>query len=135
MTVSILVTGGCGLLGSWVGFYLGKEGKKVILFDLRERKLDYLMGLEENLVFYRGDVLSFPHLIQVVLRYPDIEGIIHTPAAMATPEYWSNPYQGTVLNLVGALNVLELARLYRIPRVLYVSSGAVYGETRDNPRE
>lgn len=133
--MSILVTGGYGLLGSWVGFYLGKEGERVILFDLRKRDLDYFQNVGENLVFFRGDVLNFPHLVQVVRDYPDIEGIIHTPAAMATPEYWSNPYQGTILNLVGTLNVLELARLYRIPRVLYVSSGAVYGETRDNPRE
>jgi nucleoside-diphosphate-sugar epimerase len=135
MNMSILVTGGFGLLGSWVGFYLGQRGKKVILLDLRERYLDYLEGVKDSLTFFRGDVLSFPHLSQVALAHPDIEGIIHTPAAMATPEYWNNPYQGTILNLVGTLNVLELARLFRIPRVVYVSSGAVYGETKDNPRE
>lgn len=133
--MSILITGGYGLLGSWVGFYLASRGKKVILFDLREKRLDYLEEAQEKLTFFRGDVLSFPHLVQAVLAFPDLEGIIHTPAATATPEYWANPYQGTVLNLLGTLNVLEVARLYRIPRVLYVSSGAVYGETKDNPRE
>lgn len=133
--MAVLITGGYGLLGSWVTFYLAQKGKKIVLFDLRRKYLDYLEGLEDKIHFFAGDVLSFPHLVQVILQYPDLEGIIHTPAAMATPEYWNNPYQGTILNLVGTLNVLELARLYRISRVLYVSSGAVYGETKDNPRE
>lgn len=50
--MSILVIGGYGLLGSWVGSYLGKERERVILFDLRKRDLNYLQDIKENLVFF-----------------------------------------------------------------------------------
>ncbi len=134
--MAVLITGGYGLLGSWVTYYLTKKGKEVIILDVKKRSLDYLKGEEHLITFVPGDVLNWSHLAHVALTYRGkIEGIIHTPAAMATPEYWNNPYQGTLLNIVGTLNVLETARLFRIPRFLYVSSGAVYGETEDNPHE
>jgi len=131
----VLVTGGGGLLGSWVTYYLVDRGKRVLSFDLREANQDYLEDRRTAIVFFRGNVLEWSHLVQLFSGFPDIEGIIHTPAVMASPRYWNDPYAATFLNVVGTLNLLECARLFRIPKFLYVNSGAVYGETRDNPGE
>lgn len=131
----VLVTGGSGLLGSWVTYYLVEKGKKVISFDLREVEQEYLKDRRDSIVFFQGSVLEWPHLVALFTRFPDIEGIVHTPAVMASPRYWNDPYPSTILNVVGTLNLLECARLFRIPKFLYVSSGAVYGETKDNPGE
>ena len=132
----ILITGGNGLLGSWVSYYLAQEGKDVVSFDLKPRSFDYLEEYRDHIFFQRGDVLDWSSLVGVFQSYKDeIEGIIHTPAVMASPRYWDNPYPSTLLNVVGTLNLLELARLYKVPKFLYISSGAIYGETKDCPGE
>jgi len=134
--MSILITGGNGLLGSWVSYYLAQEGKDVVSFDLKPRSFDYLEEYRDHIFFQRGDVLDWSSLVGVFQSYKDeIEGIIHTPAVMASPRYWDNPYPSTLLNVVGTLNLLELARLYKVPKFLYISSGAIYGETKDCPGE
>ncbi|HOQ67204.1 MAG TPA: NAD(P)-dependent oxidoreductase [Candidatus Atribacteria bacterium] len=132
----ILITGGNGLLGSWVTYYLAEKGKDIISFDLKPRSFDYLEEYQDRISFHKGDVLDWSSLVQVFQPQENkIEGIIHTPAVMASPQYWDNPYPSTILNVVGTLNLLELARLYKVPKFLYVSSGAVYGETKDCPGE
>ncbi|HQE24631.1 MAG TPA: NAD(P)-dependent oxidoreductase [Candidatus Atribacteria bacterium] len=132
----ILITGGNGLLGSWVTYYLAEKGKDIISFDLKPRSFDYLEEYQDRISFHKGDVLDWSSLVQVFQPQENkIEGIIHTPAVMASPQYWDNPYPSTILNVVGTLNLLELARLYKVPKFLYISSGAVYGETKDCPGE
>lgn len=132
--MSILITGGNGLLGSWVTYYFAQKGKDVVSFDLKPRSFDYLEEYQDHVSFHRGDVLDWSSLVQV-FQSQKIEGIIHTPAVMASPQYWDNPYPSTILNVVGTLNLLEFARLYKVSKFLYVSSGAVYGETKDCPGE
>lgn len=131
----VLITGGSGLLGSWVTYYLVEREKPVIVFDLQRREQEYLKDRKDCIVFFRGSVLEWSHLVALFREFPEIEGIIHTPAVMASPRYWNDPYPSTLLNVVGTLNLLECARLFGVPKFLYVSSGAVYGETRDNPGE
>lgn len=127
--MSVLITGGYGLLGSWIAYYLAKEGKKVIMFDVTPRELDYLDEVSDLLVSVKGSVVEWSNLIQIFKKFEcEIEGVIHTPAALSTPQYWENPYQGSIFNITGTLNVLEMARLFGIKKVIYVSSGAVYGK-------
>ncbi len=132
----VLVTGGNGLLGSWVTYYLTQNDKGVISFDLKEKDFDYLREVRDKIVFVKGNVLEWSSILPVFLKWgSEIEGIIHTPAVMATPQYWNNPHPSTVVNVIGTLNLLEFARLYQVPKFIYISSGAVYGETKDNPGE
>jgi len=134
--MAVLITGGYGLLGSWVAYYLAKDGKKVIMFDVALREFDYLEKVKSLLVPVRGSVLDWSGLLQTFKKFnSEIEGIIHTPAIMATPGYWKNPYQSTTLNITGTLNILEMARIFGIKKVVYISSGAVYGEVKDKASE
>ncbi len=56
-----------------------------------------------------------------------MKGIIHTVAIMG--ELVSlNPHYNIKLNVNGMLNILEIARIYGIKKVIYTSTGAVYGE-------
>jgi len=129
--MAVLITGGYGLLGSWVAYYLAKEGKKIIMFDVTFQRLDYLEEVENLLIPIKGSVLDWPKLVQTFKKFEgEIEGIIHTPATTATAVYWENPYQSTILNIMGSLNILEMARLYGVKKVIYISSGAVYGEVK-----
>jgi len=129
--MAVLITGGHGLLGSWAAYYLAQKGEKVILLDTSLRKFDYLEEMNKNLISVRSSVLDWAKLLRTFKDFAgEIKGIIHTPAVMATPEYIENPHQSTTLNIMGTLNVMELARIFEVKKMVYISSGAVYGETK-----
>ena len=134
--MAVLITGGYGLLGSWLAYYLAKEGKEIIMFDVAYRELDYLNEVSNLLTSIRGSVLDWSNLVGTIKKFGNkIEGIIHTSAITATPYYWSNPYESTTLNVTGTLNILEIARIFNIEKVVYISSGAVYGEAEGKVSE
>ena len=56
----------------------------------------------------------------------ELDGIIHTVGVMGELVL-SNPHYYVTLNIMGLVNVLELARVLQIKKVLYTSTGAVYG--------
>jgi nucleoside-diphosphate-sugar epimerase len=126
--MAVLITGGYGLLGSWVARNLAEEGRDVLLLDVVRRDLSYLDPVSARIEFIRASVMNVPRLTEVFSRYQGkIEGIIHTVAVMATPAYWNEPHAGTNVNVMGTVNLLEMARIFGVEKFLYVSSGAVYG--------
>lgn len=125
--MAVFLTGGYGHIGSWVAYLLAKEGEKVIIYDTNPIAPDYLRDTSKEITFIRGDVMDFAGLTQVFQQHNhEIDGIIHTVALMGefVP---ANPHRNVMLNIDGFLNVLELARIFDIEKVLYTSTGAVYG--------
>ena len=125
--MAVFITGGHGHIGSWTAYFLAKEGERVIIYDTQPVPPDYLSEVSENITFIGGDVMDFPGLTQLFRQHGDeIDGIIHTVALMGefVP---ANPYRNVNLNIGGLLNMLELARIFGIEKVLYTSTGAVYG--------
>ena len=133
--MATLITGGHGHIGSWTAYLLAKEGERVIIYDTQPIPPDYLSEVSENITFIGGDVMDFPGLTQLFRQHGDeIDGIIHTVALMGefVPE---NPHRNVNLNIGGLLNVLELARIFGIEKVLYTSTGAVYGAAKGTASE
>jgi nucleoside-diphosphate-sugar epimerase len=125
MKMAVFVTGG-GFVGYWVVKNLISQGQDVILYDLRPPQLD--REDIEKVTFVQGDILQFPRLVEVFHDHKSkIEGIIHT-AAITAFFFLDNPYQNTLINIIGTLNILEVARIFKVRRVVYTSSGAVYGD-------
>lgn len=125
--MAILITGGHGHIGSWTAFALAETGEEVILFDTNPTVPDCLASVASNITFVQGDVLDFPRLVETFNRQNGkIDGIIHTVGIMAELVL-DPPHRNVGLNINGLLNILEIARLFEIPKVLYTSTGAVYG--------
>ncbi len=134
--MAVLITGGYGLLGSWLVYEFAHRGEEVIALDVVQKRFDYLGGLEGKVVYEYASVLDFSRMVNVFERNRNrIEGIIHTVAAMATPDFWAIPHGSINLNIMGTANLLELARLYNIKKFVYISSGAVYGEFNGKAHE
>jgi nucleoside-diphosphate-sugar epimerase len=72
----------------------------------------------------RGDTLDLPALISAI-RDNDCDRIIHL-AAFLGEEVQRRPYSGVRLNFMGTVNVFEAARLEKVSRVIFPSSGTVY---------
>lgn len=135
--MSVLITGGSGLVGSWVAKLLAEEGEDIIIYDMFERRDTFLDPVADKITFVEGNILGLAHLHETIRNTPDITGIIHTVALLGGDVY-DNPHFATQVNVGGTHNVLEVARQVGGLKVVYVSSGAVYGKqegplTEDTP--
>lgn len=142
--MSVLITGGMGHVGSWVARELARMGRKVIICDAAAGHFDrvapdYLREVRENLVLESVDILDFHTMFETVHRHAgDLEGIIHGVALIAGPTFQQRPYRNISVNTLGTLNVFEICRILGVPKVVNLSSGAVYGDapghqTEDTP--
>jgi nucleoside-diphosphate-sugar epimerase len=122
----ILVTGGTGLVGAYaVGMLLERQERPVV-FDvaLNERLLSAVGVDPAKVTLIRGDMMDLPAIISALRDY-DCDRIIHL-AAFLGEEVQRRPYSGVRLNFMGTINVFEAARLEKVSRVIFPSSGTVY---------
>ncbi len=125
--MAVFITGGHGHIASWTAYFLATEGEQVILYDTNAAVPDCLDGVADSITFYKGDVLDFPRLTEVFRQNQgQIDGIIHTVGIMGEIVL-ENPHRNVALNIGGTHNMLEIARQFEIPKVVYTSTGAVYG--------
>ncbi|MEE8540981.1 MAG: NAD(P)-dependent oxidoreductase [Desulfobacterales bacterium] len=125
--MAVFITGGHGHIASWAAYFLAREGEQVFLYDLNPAAPDHLKTVTKNITFIKGDVMDFPRLTQVFQQHKgEIDGIIHTVGIMAEMVV-ANPHRNVTINILGTQNMLEIARLFEIQKVVYTSTGAVYG--------
>ena len=122
----ILVTGGTGLVGAYAVGMLLERGERPVVFDvaLNERLLGAVGVDSSKITLIRGDMMDLPALISAI-RDNDCDRIIHL-AAFLGEEVQRRPYSGVRLNFMGTVNMFEAARLEKVSRVIFPSSGTVY---------
>ena len=118
---------GCGLVGYWIAKGLASEGEDVILYDIKQTQFD--QADSKKMTFIQGDLLDYPRLVDVFQTYGSkIEGIIHTAAVSAGgSQFLDNPHRGVTINVIGTLNLLEVARSFNVKKMVYTSTCGVYG--------
>lgn len=124
---SVLVTGGMGVIGSWVTRKLIDQGIRVVTYQ-RRPDITLLKDIVERVDVVAGDVLDLPHLIHTIKHY-GVARVIHM-AGLVTPPLEANPFMGYRVNVDGALNVFEASRLMDVQRVVAISSKSVYDIAR-----
>jgi UDP-glucose 4-epimerase len=122
----ILVTGGSGLVGAYAVALLLERGERPVVFDvaLNERLLNAVGVDTAKVTLIRGDMMDLPAIISAI-RDNECDRIIHL-AAFLGEEVQRRPYSGVRLNFMGTVNVFEAARLEKVSRVVFPSSGTVY---------
>lgn len=123
--MATLVTGGTGLIGAEVARLLVERGEdRPVLFDLdpSTRRLD---EVAPRIDLVRGDVGTFSHVLDVVKRARPAT-IYHLGAMLSVPSE-ADPPGAVRANALGTLHVLEAARLFDVPQVLFASSIGTYG--------
>jgi len=125
--MAVFITGGHGHIGSWAAKYLAEAGEHVLIYDVNPTAPDCLKDCREQITFFQGDVMDFPRLADLCRQNRGkVQGILHTVGIMGELVL-ENTYRNVALNIGGTHNILEIARQFEIPRVVYTSSGAVYG--------
>lgn len=122
----ILVTGGSGLVGAYTVGLLLERGERPVVFDvaLNERLLNAVGVDTSKVTLIRGDMMDLPAIISAI-RDHSCDRIVHL-AAFLGEEVQRRPYSGVRLNFMGTVNVFEAARLEKVTRVIFPSSGTVY---------
>jgi len=136
--MAYMVTGGTGFIGSRVVRDLVREGERVVVYDwLPERHaLERLLSNEDidsKVKIVHGDVTNFALLLRT-LKENSVDRIIHM-AALLLHDVNADPLLGVKVNCEGTVGVFEAARLLNIKKVVWPSSGSVYGPPEMYPQE
>src|SRR5260370_13814535 len=120
-----LITGGAGFIGSHLVEWVLRAGHRVTVI------YDFSTGTRDNLPAHPG--LSIVTQDLLTLTSECLTGPFHAAAHIAAVpsvnDSWNHLAQAHAVNLTGTVRVIELAQQLRIPRLVYASSAAVYGDT------
>ena len=124
----ILITGGAGFLGSNLSRRLLAEGHEVLcLDDLYTGNLGNIQDLFSNSRFQ-----FVQHDVQEPFEF-EVEGIFNLACPASPIHYQKDPVRTLRTNVLGAINVLELARR-KGARVLQASTSEIYGDPNISPQ-
>ena len=126
--MTILVTGGLGFLGANLCYEFLEDHQRVVAYDLTYRIPKFLKSHVDNrdFIFVKGDITDIWNLIETAKKY-DVIDLIHTATLMEDKASVQRPYQFLRTNILGGINVLEIARILKLRKVVIVSSRAAYG--------
>lgn len=122
---TILLTGGAGFFGSIVKQELLNKGFRVVSIDLEKDDIKH-----KNLTAVRGDIRN-KTLMRNIARKHRFDAIFHVAAILAHAVkdkdfLWTS-------NVDGTRNVAEIAKEFKIPKVVFTSSNCLWGESFDRP--
>lgn len=128
----ILVTGGCGYIGSHTIVDLIENGYTVISVDNNSRSNPNIMdGVEritgKRIKNYKVDLCNFDDTYAIFQENTDIAGIIHFAAYKAVGESVEKPLMYFENNLNSLINLLKCVQEFEIPYFVFSSSCTVYG--------
>ena len=123
-----LVTGGAGFLGAALANRLASDGHHVRVID--NLSAGDPARLDQRVLFTRGDVADRPKLWTLL---QDVDCVYHLAARVLVSESILYPREYNETNVGGTVSVMEAMRDAGVRRVVFASSGAVYGEQADQP--
>ncbi len=124
----IFITGAAGFIGSALANKMITEGHYVRgLDDLSTGDPDRLLPEVE---FIRGDINDRPKLWTLL---QDVDCVYHTAARVVVPESVLYPREYNLVNVGGTVTLMEAMRDVGVRRVVFTSSGAIYGNQSTQP--
>lgn len=122
--MAILVTGGCGYIGSHVVKALSESGEEVVVLDSLIHSSPSALLHGEKLIV--GDITD-KDVLHKVFKENSIESVIHLAALVNAAESVRMKDEYARVNAVGSENVWRAAGEFGVKHFLYSSSAAVYG--------
>lgn len=124
----IFITGGAGFIGSHIVDWLITDGYEVTVFDnLSNGKKDFINSHLDNpkFKFYEGDITNFDSLLEKMIGH---DLIWHLAANTDIIGGVEKPLRDLQDCVIGTFNVLESMRKLGLKKILFSSTGAVYGD-------
>lgn len=137
--MKVLITGGCGFLGSNIAASYLAEGAELVVVDalFREGGLDNLRWLIEKskpnqLTHYKVDIAEDYAVNEIFKKHAPIDYVCHLGGQVAMTTSLSDPRRDFRTNALGTFNILEAIRKFTPASfVAYSSTNKVYGDLKD----
>lgn len=135
--MKILVTGGCGFIGSHTCCELLDNNYEVVVIDnLSNSKEDVIDKIKKitnkDLKFYKGDLCD-KELVDKIFKNENIDAVIHFAGLKAVGESVKKPLLYYRNNLDSTLTLLEVMCKYNCKKLVFSSSATVYGNPKTLP--
>jgi UDP-glucose 4-epimerase len=132
---TVLVTGGAGFIGSNIADALMEKNYNVVVLDDlssgRRENIDHHLN-NKGFTFYQGSILN-SGLVRDIIRRHDITRISHQAAVASVTKCIQNPAATAEVNIIGTINLFDIAREHGCKRIVFASSCAIYGDTKQFP--
>lgn len=138
--MKILITGGAGFIGSRLAQKLLERGDQVVIIDnfndyydpklKKDRIKNLLKG--HDFTLYKGDIRNIT-LLEKIFKTEKIDKVMHLAAMAGVRSSLLDPLLYEEVNVRGTLNLLEMAKKYKIKNFVYASSSSVYGKNTKVP--
>ena len=136
---NLLITGGCGFIGSnFINYFSGKYPNTTIInidamyYSASEYNISQKIRDSGKYILVEGNINS-ADLVKHILQYYQIDHVIHFAAQSHVQTSFDDSLQFTSDNIVGTHVLLECCRKYRkIKKFIHVSTDEVYGESMNS---
>jgi len=125
--MKLVVTGGCGFIGSHFVDYVHNLGHEIIIIDnLSTGKKENIESSikSDKIKLFVEDIQNFDALNSII---DNADAVIHFAGSTGVIESLEKPKEFTEINVIGTLNLLQICRNKKIPKFVFASTGAVYG--------
>lgn len=135
--MNIIVTGGCGFIGSHIVDELlrraGKHDNIIIIDNLFSGKEANIAEAEkdERIKFHQLGLVTGGVAVERLFDEYHPDAVFHLAAAAKIPWCSANPEASQAINVGATLHLLELSRKYKVKAFVYSSSSSIYGTVEE----
>jgi len=128
--MSVLVLGGAGYVGSHAVYQLIDQQKEVVVID--NLQTGHIGALHPQATFYEGDIRDQTFL-RTVFERESIDAVMHFAASSLVGESMEKPLTYYDNNLYGTQVLLQVMTEFHVPKIVFSSTAATYGEPTSVP--
>jgi len=121
--MTVMITGGTGMIGASVAREVLKKGERPVLFDIAP-KPDYITDIVNKVEVVQGDLKVWSEVLNAV-KGSQVKGVFHLGAMMGRPSD-ENPWGSFQTNVVGTMHIFEAARYCGVKEVIFASSTSTF---------
>lgn len=122
--MSVLITGGNGMVGAALVALLLSKGEEVAVFDINFDTTLLSRKQKERVTFIQGDLSIYEEIFEAVEK--TAPKVIYHLASMLSVPCEADPHTALQVNGFGSYNILEAARIFNVKQIIYSSSLSVY---------
>ena len=134
--MKLLITGGCGFLGSNLAKSYLEEDAEIFILDAlfregSEENFNWLLSIDSRnkIKFFKINISNRDQVNQIFKKYGPFDFTCHVAGQVAMTTSIKDPWNDLQTNVIGSFNILEAIREYSPNCLLaYSSTNKVYGD-------
>jgi len=131
--MKIVITGGCGFIGSNLVDELILLNHNVVVIDNLSSDAHDEFYYNKKATYYKDDITN-KHIINGIFERHKPDYVFHLAAEARIQNCINDPIKAYNVNTTGTLNILEASRMFGVKRIMFSSTSAIYGLNQTYPQ-